>query len=110
MNLAREEKEMRDVMEKRQQKQKALIEQYELAMRNDYHWNELLENMSKLSTRHSENYNFKELIHTYFSKAVHQLHQSPQSNHRLTILISFLEDITTKEHSSLINIYKKFNQ
>jgi hypothetical protein len=104
MNLSKEEKEMKELMEMRQQKQKALIEQYELAMKNDIIWNEFLENINKLSVKNADSYEFKDLLHFYFSKSAQQVHHTSSSNSkpnqsRINVLNQFITDLLVKEHA-----------
>ena len=90
---------MKESLEKRQVMQKAVLEQYELAMKNDYSWNDLIESLFQLSSRvYPENYDLKELIHFYFSKSV--LHSTGKEGNlsKVEILNQFLTDILEKDH------------
>ncbi len=104
---------MKDNIEKRQQKQKVLLEQYEITMKNDLVWNDFIENINKLSSHHfPDYYDLKEFIHFYFSKSAltsflspkqnQQVQQDPtviQQQSKIQLLCEFLTDLLTKEHT-----------
>lgn len=103
VNLAQEEKEMKEIMERRLMKQKLLLEEYELTMKNDLIWNEFLEKMNRLLLKHgSKSEDFKEILSFYFNPKLSSSTTSSVSPApvRIQLLSKFLLDLMTKENLS----------
>jgi hypothetical protein len=88
-------------MEKTQQKQKELLEQYEVTMKNDILWNGLSENMIKFSHSSiiSTNYELRDILHFYFGKPLPSSSSSASSSGsqniaKVQLLQQLLTDLT----------------